>query len=125
MYYQLNKLAKPGELTYIPLQNNEKLMNNKKLRYVHFRELYKLLTYDFFNASKKQFNETERNYMYSEVYEGMKEASDNGFYEANYFIAMLYMNGFYKKKSFKKAYFHLCKAAAAGHAMSYYELYKM
>jgi TPR repeat protein len=99
----------------------------KKTKYIHYRDLFKILTYEhlYTKEDSRAFSKEDKDYLYGIVYDGMVEAAEHGFYEAYYFIGMMNLNGLYTKKNIKKAYFNFCVAASYGHALSYFELYKM
>jgi hypothetical protein len=107
----------------------DNIFNNKdyiKAKYVTSRDLFKMVTYNFLEMQgMDSIPQAEKDFIYSKIYYIMEESANQGIYEAYYILGLMHLNGYYTKVNNKKAYYHFCIAASYGHAMSYYQLYKM
>lgn len=104
----------------------EHLKNNKhyiKAKFIFYREIFKLITY--FQQMVENITPHEKNFHYEQVFYTMDEASQSGIYEANYFLGIMHLNGYYTKINKQKGFYYICLAASCSHSLAYYELYKM
>jgi TPR repeat protein len=84
-----------------------------------------MLTFLNLSEAEDNMSKEEKIYHYEKIYYCMEEASDEGIYEAYYFLGLMNLNGLYTKINIKKAFYYFCLAASYSHSLANYELYKM
>lgn len=85
-----------------------------------------MLTYpNVTNDISQKISDQEKEIFYTEIYDTLVDAADQGIYEAYYFLALMNLKGLYTKINKKKAMYYLTLAASSNHSLSYYEMYKL
>ena len=128
-YFQM--LASIDENKTQEAQNNLFMSQDLiKAKYIYARDLFKTLFFqikfsNYFENEKVYISDSEKEEYMSKCFFIFKDAANEGIYEANYFLGLMYHNGCYAKINKNIAYYYFCLAASFSHSLSFYELYKM